>query len=351
MRGLINIREKMKSLYAEYDVYFRPVLKFALALMLFTILNNWMGYLEVLNSLFVIVILAVICAILPLNGMVVIGILLIVAHSFGLGLEVGAFSAIIYLLMVLLYFRFVPGDALAILLAPIAYTFRVPALLPITLGLTRGPISAASAAFGILSWRYVQILHDTIEPLKHSQASLLDILQRMPKELLSKELVSEIIIAVVVVLAISVVRKLLRTYNWEISIILGAVIYLGLSVASSKILGTKLDMQQLILGTLITIAVCFVLAFFFFNAKYKESQYLQFEDERFFYFVKAVPKTLAEEEDDLVESAGQSEAPEDFPGGMRELMADEENEEPVVEPENITELDIGAKLEDSLEDI
>ena len=84
----------------------------ALAMMVFTLLNNWLGYLSVLNSLLIIVILSVICAILPLNGMVVIGVLIIVGHSFGLGLEVGAFSAIVYLLMVLLYFRFVPKDAL-----------------------------------------------------------------------------------------------------------------------------------------------------------------------------------------------------------------------------------------------
>ena len=65
MNILVSLREKIKGMYAEYDVFFRPVLKFALALILFTVMNNWLGYLGALNSLFIIVILAVICA-LPL---------------------------------------------------------------------------------------------------------------------------------------------------------------------------------------------------------------------------------------------------------------------------------------------
>lgn len=352
MNGLLFIREKLKGLYAEYDVFFRPVLKFALALVLFTVLNNWLGYLSILNSLFVIIILSVICAILPLNGTVVIGILLIVAHSFGLGLEVGAFSAIIYLLMVILYFRFVPQDALAILVTPLAYTLHVPALVPISLGLTRTPISAISAVLGVVSWRYVQILHDTIEPLKNSSASLLDVLQQMPKALLSKELIVEVITVVAVVLIVTVVRKLVQTYSWEIAIILGGLVYMGLSIAGGRILETNVNIPRLVLGTLASMAVCFVLEFFIFAAKYRESEYFQFEDDRFYYFVKAVPKLSAQAETDVDlsdEGMGQGIWPAD---GMTELAAnDEDDDEPVIEPEQGDDIDFETKLEDSLRDL
>ena len=106
---LIRLRDKCKELYADYDIVIRPVLKFGLALMVFMIINSELGYLSALNNLFVLIILAVICAILPLNGIVVIGTLLIVAHCFGLGMEVGGFAAILYLLMLLLYFRYAPS--------------------------------------------------------------------------------------------------------------------------------------------------------------------------------------------------------------------------------------------------
>ena len=352
MNVFVRLREKLKEMYAEYDVFFRPVLKFALALVLFTVMNNWLGYLPALNSLFIIIILAVICAILPLNGMVVIGILLIVAHSFGLGLEVGAFSAIIYLLMVILYFRFVPQDALAILVTPLAYTLHAPAVVPLVLGLTRPPISAVSAVFGVLSWRYVQILRQSIEPLKNNSASLLDVLQQMPKELLSKELIIEVVTVVAVVLIVTVVRKLMRTYSWEIAIAVGGLVYMGLSFAGGRILGADVNAAEKIVGTLIAMAACFVLELFVFSANYKESQYLQFEDDRFFYFVKAVPKLSAPEEPE--EELGEEDMlQEPWQSGMTELAAGEEDEgdEPVIEPDELRDVDFEARLEDSLKDL
>ena len=110
MNSLLELRERMNEFYADYDVYIRPVLRFAIAIISFMAITNTIGYMSILNNLFVVVILAVICAILPLNGVVLIGCALIVANGFGLSPIVGAFALALYLLMVLLYFRFVPKD-------------------------------------------------------------------------------------------------------------------------------------------------------------------------------------------------------------------------------------------------
>ena len=106
MTVFIELREKIKAFYARYDIYILPVVKFALAMVIFIGINNMLGYLTILNNLFVVAVLALICAILPLNGTVVIGVFMIVLHCFGVGLEVGGFALLMYLLMLLLYFRF-----------------------------------------------------------------------------------------------------------------------------------------------------------------------------------------------------------------------------------------------------
>ena len=80
--------------------------------------------------------------------------------------------------MTLLYFRFAPKDALAVLLTPVAFVCRVPAAIPLCLGQIRGVLSAISVAFGILSWAFIQSVHTVIEPLKNvPDVSLLDVLQ------------------------------------------------------------------------------------------------------------------------------------------------------------------------------
>ena len=63
MTVLIELREKIKGFFSKYDVYIIPVLKFALAMAVFIGINNMLGYLEILDNLFVVAVLALICAV------------------------------------------------------------------------------------------------------------------------------------------------------------------------------------------------------------------------------------------------------------------------------------------------
>lgn len=151
MNALLELRERLIRFYTDYDVYIRPLFRFALAVVTFITLNDRIGYMSQLNNLLVIIILSVICAILPINGIVFIGTVLIVANSFGLNVGVGAFAVVLYLLMLLLYFRFVPKDALAIILTPVAGALHMPMAVPVVMGLMRGPVSAITLIFSVLS--------------------------------------------------------------------------------------------------------------------------------------------------------------------------------------------------------
>ncbi len=156
MNALLSLREKMKDMYTDYDVYIRPVLRFALAIVIFLAINSKLGYMTILDNLFVILVLAVICAILPMNSILIMSVVLITAHCFGLRMEVGAFALLLYLMMIVLYFRFVPKDALVIILTPVAFILHMPVAVPLILGLIRGPISAVSVVCGVLSWKLIE---------------------------------------------------------------------------------------------------------------------------------------------------------------------------------------------------
>ncbi len=355
MNGLLRFRESIKSFYAGYDVYIRPILKFALALLIFMEINEQLGYLSILNNIFVVIVLAVICAILPLNGTVVIGAVMIVAHCFFLGTEVGAFALILYLLMLLLYFRFVPRDALAILLTPIAFRLRVPAMVPVSLGLFGTPVSAVSAAFGVISWEFVQMVTTVIEPMKNTtDSSLLDVLQIMPKTLISRDMVILMITFVIVVLAVCVVRKLITTFNWEIAVIVGAALYLVLSVGGSMLLGTEIDYKETLIGIVITVIACLFLEFFVFSVRYKGSQYLQFEDDHYYYFVKAVPKLIAADKEDRFDDFASDKRVRGMKvsgGEETEDGVQTDPDEPEMGKDNFDDVDFKSKLEESLKNL
>ncbi|MDO4622223.1 MAG: hypothetical protein Q4B22_04645 [Eubacteriales bacterium] len=291
MNALLSLREKLKDLYTDYDVYIRPVLRFAMAIVIFLAINSKIGYMTILDNLFVILVLAVICAILPMNSILIVSIVLITAYCFSLRMEVGAFALLLYLMMIVLYFRFVPKDALVIILTPVAFIFHMPVAVPMILGLIRGPVSAVSVVCGVLSWKLVESVPASIEPLVNAKdSSILDLIQAMPKALVSVETILTLITFVVVLLIVAAIRKLISNHSWEIGILVGAVVYFGLTVAGGYILGAQVDLVQEAIGTVLSCLIALILEFFFFSADYSRTEYLQFEDDYNYYYVRVLPK-------------------------------------------------------------
>ena len=66
MTALLEFKQKIKGIYAQYEMYLLPLLKFVLALVYFIWINTNMGYMTALDNIFVVLILSLICCILPL---------------------------------------------------------------------------------------------------------------------------------------------------------------------------------------------------------------------------------------------------------------------------------------------
>ena len=61
MTALLELKQKIKDLYGEYDTWIIPALKFLLALAVFLGINAKLGFLGKLDNIFVVLILSVIC--------------------------------------------------------------------------------------------------------------------------------------------------------------------------------------------------------------------------------------------------------------------------------------------------
>ena len=143
-----------------------------------------------------------------------------------MGLEAGRVCAADVPADAPLYFRFVPGDALALLMSPLAFAFNIPGTVPLALGLLRGPVSAISGAFGVVSWYFVKMVDGIAEMKSIGDASLLDVLKEMLDRLVNnKAMLLSVIACVAVVLVAATIRKLCATYAWEIAIAAGCGVY------------------------------------------------------------------------------------------------------------------------------
>ena len=80
MTALLELKQRIKNLYSQYEIYILPVLRFVLAMVYFIWINTNMGYMRALDNMFVVLILALICCILPSGMMIFTGFALMITH-------------------------------------------------------------------------------------------------------------------------------------------------------------------------------------------------------------------------------------------------------------------------------
>lgn len=194
--------------------------------------------------------------------------------------------------MFILYFRFTPDKAIVLLLMPIAFTLKIPMLIPIVYGLTGGPLCAVPIAFGTIACymvTYVKAYETTIKGAGDSEmfAQLTAFAQQLFN---NKEMWTAIIAFVICLLVVYSVRKLSVDNAWKIAIVSGALVYVIVVVIGRVTMHVDVPYVAVIIGTIVSILLALVLEFFAFAVDYSRTENLQFEDDEYFYYVKAVPK-------------------------------------------------------------
>jgi hypothetical protein len=95
----------------------------------------------------------------------------------------------------------------------------------------------------------------------------------------------------VLVLVVVIVRRLSVNYAWEIAVFAGIFAGLLVQLAGNIALGLPVSVPYTALSVLLAVACAVIYRFFVFSVDYTRTEYLQFEDEDYYYYVKAVPKS------------------------------------------------------------
>ena len=303
-----ELKGKLKMLYASYGSYLLVLFKFLLAFLVFEEINRLLPYVEGLDQIFVVLLASLICSIMPWNLMVFLGMGLIVGQCYGIGIEIAGFALALIVIMVILYLRFTPQDALVLLLTPVAFSFGVPCLIPIGYGLTRTPSSAISAGFGVILYYFMELVSDNASVLTGAdKEEKIQNLQFLSDGLMkNQEMMVTIIAFVTVLVIVYVVRRLEVEYAWHIAVFGGGIAYMIIMAAGGIFLEATIPVVPLVAGTMVSVFVGEILEFFFFHVDYKRTERLQFEDDEYYYYVKAVPKIK-----DMKKSSGRK--PEEVP--------------------------------------
>ena len=343
MTVLLELKQKIKEFYSEHDVLLLSVFKFFLAFLLFNSINSSLGFMEKLDNIFIVLILSIICAVLPVNVMTVIGCVLIVLHCYAVGLEVAGFAALLIILLLILFLRFTSEDNLALVLTPAAFRFHISAAVPIGGGLLRGPACVVPAGCGVILYFFMQVVKDksTVLQGKETEAQKLQIL--LDGLMKNQEMWLNVLAFVVVLMLVYTISRCSFDYSWRVANAVGAVVYIVIMILGGMFLNVDISMGSVILSAVLSLIIGFVLEFAVLGVDYSRSEKTQFEDDEYVYYVKAVPKSYVAQKEKSIKtiSSDYDRKPEEEP----------DDDAIPVERVNEENFDFEKQLEESLKDL
>ena len=327
--GIYVLRENLIQFYKRQEFLLLSVFRFAVSLAVLLLLRGHLGIHgpagAALNSTLLNVILALVCSLLPTGFSAGIIGLVLVWDLYRLSLEATAICAALILVCLLVYFRFSPRDTMILLLMPVAYALNLHYLVPLLAGLMFGPGAAVAVLFGLLFTKYVLLVEGSLPVLAAPAGGLALTGERLIANfrLLVDGMVNDkslvILAAALAAAAIAVcfTRRLAIEYAWVIAITVGCILELIILLAGDMRYGTEIDLAHVFLGIVISFMLAQIVRFFTFNVDYLRIENVQFEDEDYYYYVRAVPKVMVyssdPEDDEFDPPSGEDDA-EDYEG-------------------------------------
>lgn len=292
MTALLEMKQRLKIFYSRYDIYLIPALKFLLAFFAFMMINGQIGFMDKVANPAIALLLALLCSFLPVNMTAVFGAVLICAHAFALSLEVLAIAAGLLFVMYVLYFRVAPGYGYVLVLTPVAFLLRIPYVLPLVMGLVGGPVCAVPVGCGAVIYNLMYYMKNNEKMLSSTETGQMSsrMLYLVENVLNNKSVILTILVFAVTLVIVYAIRRMSVDYSWYIAIGAGAVVNVVLFLIGALVMKTSVEIAPLILGTLISLLIALVVEFFVFSVDYSRTEYTQFEDDEYYYYVKAVPK-------------------------------------------------------------
>ncbi|MCP1101380.1 ABC-type multidrug transport system fused ATPase/permease subunit [Aequitasia blattaphilus] len=295
MEKILTLKEEIQFFYGKYTNVITRLLTFLLAFVTFYYINHTIGFMKMLTSPLVSLGLAVICAFLTPGVVLALGTVLILAHMYALSLSALIVVAVVFLVMYVFYFRVSDGNAVMVLLSPLAFWLRVPFVLPTAYGLTSQPSNVISMLFGTVIYYVLKVANKfggAMVKGDEGEGLTNQIVSFSKQVFQNKEMLLYMISFVICFICVYTIRKMAINHGWKIAIISGTVVAIVTIAVGSIFMNVELNFTQLMIGGVLSIVVGLILELFLFSVDYSRTESLEFEDDLYVYYVKAVPKSI-----------------------------------------------------------
>ncbi len=294
MTSLLEIRDTIKHFYRKHELYVKPCLKFLLALICLLLINGNMGYMDTLKNPAIVLVVALMCSFMPRNFIVLVSALFVLLHSYELAVECAGVVLAVFLLLFLLYFRFTPRNTMVVLFTPLLFAVKIPYVIPIAMGLMGGPVSAIAVSCGVVVRFMISYMEDNLTVFSAQDAETGSQKLRLMIDgiLDNKAMLVTIVVFAVTTILVYTIRKMSINYAWNVAIVVGTATEAILLLICEFMMDLNFSVLEIIIGSVIAFLICQTIRFMEFNVDYSRTEVVQFEDDEYYYYVKAVPKNM-----------------------------------------------------------
>lgn len=292
MTALLELRENLKKIYSRNEAFILPVIKFLLGVIVLSIINGKMGYMTKLDNMAIVLIVSLLCSFLPTGFMAFFAMMFAVLHMYALSIETAAVGLVVFLLLYLLFLRFTAKEALVVVLTPVLCMLKLPYVMPVAMGLIGTPASCVSVGCGVVVYYLLQTVitnAPTINSMgaEEATAKLRLLIDGM---LGNKAMLVMIAAFAITVIVVYLIRRMSVDHSWTIAMVAGVMIEVMILLVGDLMYDTNLSIVSALLGAVVSLIACKIIEFFRFCLDYSRTEKVQFEDDEYYYYVKAVPK-------------------------------------------------------------
>ena len=279
MIGLLVFKEKLKQFYGKYNIYIVPVVRFLVGFLTFWLINANVGFMTKLKNPLIPVVMGLIAS-------------FILIHVSQVSLEIALIIFVFMLAVTVLYYGFRPGDGYLLLLTPLLFFLRIPYVVPLVVGLSGSLVSIVPVCCGVCIYYILMYLKQNAGTLTgSSMTEMADRFIQIVKNVFGNELMWVMVAAfAAAILVVLIIKNLSVDYSWSIAIVAGVITQLAVIFVGDFNFNLPVSAGSMIFGIVVSVVIALIYQFFVFAVDYTRTEYLQYEDDDYYYYVKAVPK-------------------------------------------------------------
>ena len=289
---LLEIREIILKAYQKVRFIVNPVVKFLFSLLVFSYINQEIGFDPRFTKISVVLALALISAITPAGVLVLLTMALIVLHIYTACNFLAILLLMIFIIMYVALLRFSPKQIIAVVAIPMLAKYNLHYCVPILMGSISSPVGILPTIGGVALYHILDIVKEpAAREVEYKMEEVVELFTEVfDKIMADKPMIIMMVVFSIVIAVVWFIRRFSFDYAFEISLGAGVMVnILGFLIADLKY-DVTVSIGTLIIMSLVSGVIAMLCDYMKRVLDYTAVERVQFEDDDYYYYVKAVPK-------------------------------------------------------------